>query len=230
MATLTQMRTRVRQRSNNEYTNGQFVTDAELTGLINVSYKHLYGTLVEHSLHRSETTQTITATGASSYALPSDLFSLLNVYRYENTQRRYRLDRFSDRFKPGPGDTGEASHYRVRGSSLVLWPAPNSGVYEVEYIPVPADLSADADELDGVLGWEEYVVLDAASKVLVKEGSLEEAQLCMQERDALLKRIEDQANLAEFSETRFIEDVRGNGQGYRDEGDWPRRAYRGPLR
>lgn len=229
MATLAQIQTRIRQRSNNEYTNGQFVTDAELTGLINVSYKHLYGTLVEHSMHRSETTYTITATGAATYDLPDNLFSLLNVFRYENARYRYRLSRFSDRMKPGPADQGDASHYRVRGSALVLWPNPTSGTYEVEYIPIPEDLSADDDELDGILGWEEWVVLDVSSKVLVKEGSLEEAQLCMQERDALLRKIEDQANLAEFSETRVIENVRGGG--YRDEGDWwPRGGYRGPLR
>lgn len=228
MATLAQMRTRVRQRTNNEHTNGQFVTDAELNGLINVAYKQLYATLVAHSMHRTESTTTITANGATSYALAADLYSLLNVYRNENGYR-YRLERYSDRYKPGTAETGVASHYRVRGSNVILYPTPASGTYEVEYIPVPAELSADIDELDGVLAWEEYVVLDASFRVLHKEGSLEEAMLCREERDAMLRRIEDQAEMAEFTESRVIENVDG-GSPWRDEGDfWPRKGYRGPL-
>lgn len=228
MATLAAVRTRIRQRTNNEHTNGQFVTDAELNGLINVAYKQLYATLVAHSMHRSESTSTITATGATSYSLPADLFSLLNVYKNDSGYR-YRLQRYSDRYKPGTQETGDASHYRVRGSNIILFPNPSSGTYEVEYIPVPAELSADIDELDGVLAWEEYVVLDASFRVLHKEGSLEEAMLCRDERDALLRRIENQAEMAEFTESRIVEDVRADNP-WRDEGDWwPRKGYRGPL-
>jgi hypothetical protein len=228
MATLTQMITRVRQRSNNEYTNGQFVTDAELTGLINVAYKDLYGTLVEHSLHRAESTDTITATGATSYSLEADLYAVLNVYLVESG-RRTRLPRHSDRLKPGTLDVGTAQSYRVRGSSIVFYPTPASGTYEVDYIPVPSDLSAGSDELDGVLGWEEYVVLDVAIKVLRKEGSLEEAEALVRDRDRLLSRIEDQANLVEFSESVVISNNREN-YGPDEGAFWPRRGYRGSIR
>ncbi len=229
MATLAQIRTRIRQRSNNEHTNGQFVTDAELTGLINVSYKDLYGTLVDYSLHRSETTYPVTANGAASYSLPADLYALLNVYLVENGCRT-RLPRHSDRQRPDTNNNGTASSYRVRGSSLVFDTVPASGSYEVDYIPVPADLSADIDELDAVLAWDEYVVVDVSIKVLQKEGSLEEANMLMSERERILRRIENQANASEFTETRIIEDVRNDvAWNRRDEGDWPRRGFRGPL-
>lgn len=229
MATLAQLRTRIRQRSNNEHTNGQFVTDAELTSLINVSYKDLYGTLVDYSLHRAESTSSITATGAASYALPTDVYSVLNVYRVENG-RRTRLPRHSDRLKPGTLDTGDACTYRVRGSSVVFNPTPASGSYEVEYIPVPNDLVDDDDELDGVLAWEEYVVIEVAMKVLLKEGSVQEADALKNERERLLKRIENQASASEFTETRLVENVRSPSMLDHDEGSWyPRRGYRGPI-
>lgn len=228
MATLAQLRTRVRQRSNNEHTNGQFVTDGELNGLINVAYKDLYGTLVEKSLHRTETTQTVTATGATSYALNADLYSLLNVYWVENGYRR-RLRRFSDRAKPGSADVGVASTYRVKGSTVVFWPNPSSGTYEIDYIPVPGDLVADEDVLDGVLAWEEYVVLEAATQVLQKEGLTEEANSLRSDRDRILQRIENQASLVEFSETRVIENTT-SGSDLSEGTWWPRRGYRGSIR
>lgn len=226
MSTLAQVRTRIRQRSNNEHTNGQFVTDAELTGLINVSYKDLYGTLVDFSLHRAETTYTVTADGSSSYALPVGLYAVLNVYRVDNGCRT-RLPRHSDRQRPDANNSGPAASYRMRGSSIVFDTVPSSGTYEIDYIPSPGDLSADADTLDAVLAWDEYVVVDVAIKVLQKEGSLEEAAMLMQERERILRRIENQANAAEFTESRVVEDVRDYRQ--RDEGDFPRRGYRGPL-
>lgn len=217
----------MRQRTNNEHTSGAFVTDTELTGLINVSYKDLYGTLVEHALHRAEETETYTADGSTSYNLPSDLYSVLNVY-WVTDGRRIRLARHSDRLKPGTSDTGDAVTYRVRGSTLVFFPTPESGTYELEYIPVPGDLVADASTLDGVLGWEEYVVLDVSIKVLVKEGSLAEAELLRAERERLLRRIEAQASRDEFTETRVVENV--NGSAFEEGSFWPRRGYRGPLR
>ncbi len=226
MATLSELRTRIRQRSNNEHTSGAFVTNAELNGLINVAYKQLVATLVENSLHRPETILTITADGSTSYTLPVDLYSVLNVYRIDSNHR-YRLQRFSDRLRPGSDETGDACHYRVAGNQLILYPQPDSGTYELQYIPIPADLDADDDEVSGVLAWEEYIVMDAAFKVLHKEGSMEEAALCRDERDAVLRRVADQATRQEFNESRVIESVSGDRPYL--EGDWTRRAYRGPL-
>lgn len=227
MASLSSVRTRIRQRSGNEHTSGAFVTDTELNGLINVVYKDLFGTLVDCSLQRSEDTHEITANAATEYSLPSDMYALLNVYRVVDGAR-IRLSRHSDRLKPGSSDTGDASSYRIRGGDIVFFPTPASGDYEVDYIPVPGDLVADADQLDGVLSWEEYIVHDVAGKVLTKEGSLDEAGVCFRERDRILRRIEDQALRADFTESRVVENVTSNNTFL--EGDWTRKGYRGSLR
>jgi hypothetical protein len=44
-------------------------------------------------------------------------------------------------------------------------------IYKHTYTVAPADLSSDATLVDGVSGWEEYIVLDAAIKCLAKEQS-----------------------------------------------------------
>lgn len=206
MATLSELRTRVRQRTDNE--NSNFVTDDELTQLINTEYKELYGLLVRYSLQRTESTSTISADGSSSYALPSNFYSLIGVFRTEG-QAQVRLSRFGERFRPGTV-TGTACQYRLQGANIVLYPTPSSGTYTVLYIPVPSDLSADADTVDGVLGWEELVVINAAIKVLQKEEA--DTSVLKQDRQELLMRIKMEADAVEFTEDWVVADVRRGRQ------------------
>lgn len=216
--TLAQLITRIRQRTDTE--ESEFVTDAEITQLINTSYKELYGLLVRASLHRAEEVETVATNGAASYALPADFFSLIGVYRTYD-QDKVPLDRFPDKFRPG-ARTGDATMYRVVGNDLVLYPKPSSGSYDVVYIPLPTELEVAADELDGVLGWEEFVVLDCAINVLEKEGS--NTTTLERKRDMILRRISDEAQLVEFTQTPKIQDVNADWRRPRDPADF---TYRG---
>jgi hypothetical protein len=212
--TLTALITRVRQRTDTE--NSEFVTDAEITQLINTAYKELYALLVGFSLHRAESVQSITADGSASSDLSADFFSLIGVYRTYD-EDKVPLERFPDKFRPG-SRTGDATMYRIQGVDLVLYPKPSSGTYEVLYIPVPAELSSGSDTLDGVMGWEEFVVLDASIAVLDKEGS-DTTKLEMR-REKILKRIEDEAQLVEFTETPRLLNVHDKWRMRRDPADW----------
>lgn len=211
--TLLQLRTRVRQRA--DIVGSDFVTDTELTQLINTAYNELYGLLVTKSLHRAETTYNVVTDGSAGYTVPVDFFGLIGVYRTEG-EDKIPLERFPDKFRPGTR-TGDATMYRISGSTLVLYPNPSSGTYELVYIPVPAELSADDDTLDGVLGWEEFVVLEAAICCLEKEES-DTAKL-EYKRDRILKRIQDEAAAVEFTETARVESVRALDREYRDPSD-----------
>lgn len=223
--TLSTLRTRIKQRTDQEYSDSEFVTDAELTQLINTSYNELYGLLVRHSLHRTETTHSITANGALSYALPSDFYSVLGVWRLDGTARTF-LPRHDHRHRPDTGVKGPANTYRIIGLSLQFSPFPQSGTYELVYVPVPGTLSADGDTLDGVLGWEEYVIVDVAIRVLMKEES--DVSDLQRERERLAARIVDEANHAEMSEGLVVANTRGYLQSY-DEGDYTQRGYRGSI-
>src|SRR5689334_7899958 len=100
--TLASVRTRIRQRTDNEHPDGDRITDVELTQLVNTKYKELYGKLVFHGLHRAETTYTITATGAATYALPTDFWAVLGVFRVDSAATdKVWLGRHDHRTRPG---------------------------------------------------------------------------------------------------------------------------------
>jgi hypothetical protein len=213
MATLLEIRTMAYQRANMEYDTGvadedRFVTDVETTREINKGYKELYGHLIRHGMHRAESVSTVTATGAASYAMPVDFFALLTVHRIEDGVG-YMLGRHDHRTRPRTDLSGfPAATYRMVGTTIVFDPVPITGTYEVRYVPTPGDMSADADVMDGVLGWEEYVVLYAAVKLLQKEGSHQAAAALQSDMRELIARIQDEAQAAELSEGTVVQNVR----------------------
>jgi hypothetical protein len=220
--TLLQLRTRIRQRA--DLVGSDFVTDTELNDLINTAYKELYAHLVAKSLNRTETSYAVPITGAASYALPADFYSLIGVYRTEGLDK-LRLTRYSDTFQPSTR-TGDACEYRVVGSNLALHPVPTGGTYTLVYIPVAPVLATDADTVNGVLGWEEFIVLDVAICCLEKEES--DTSKLEYKRDRILKRIADEANAIEFTETVRIRNTRDDSSftdpasifNYRSADDW----------
>lgn len=211
--TLLQLRTRVRQRTDNEHT-GDFVTNDELNQLINTKVLELYELLVIHGLHRTESTYTITPLSTSpaetSYDLPADLFAVLGVYGQASTSDPGRwLTRHDHRVVVNGYFPGDADTYRVVGSTLELNPPPTSGVYTVRYVPVPAELTDDADTFDGVLGWDEYIVVAVSIDVLDKEDGDQNTIMRLENRLARLKdRIKLAAQNAEMSEAVTIAKVR----------------------
>jgi hypothetical protein len=74
--------------------------------------------------------------------------------------------------------------------SVKFIPAPQ-GQFNVTmwYTPTPPKLVSGADVFDGVNGWEEYVVLSAAIKLLVKQEQLEHASTLMQMKETEKERI-----------------------------------------
>jgi hypothetical protein len=218
MATLLEIRTMAYQRANMEYDSGvqaedRFVTDTEVNREINKGYKELYGHLIRHGMHRAEEVEAITATGADSYALPADFYAVLTVHRIEDGAG-YLLARHDVRTRPRADLGGApAATYRIVGSTITFNPIPESGTYEVCYVPIPGTLSADADVMDGVLGWEEYVVLYTAVKLLQKEGSHQAAMALQSDMRELIVRIQDEAQAAEMSEGQVVQNVRVSSPG-----------------
>jgi hypothetical protein len=67
--------------------------------------------------------------------------------------------------------------------SVKFIPMP-SGTFTITmwYLPVPVVLVNGSDVLDGIAGFEELVVLSAATKLLIKQEQFEHAQMLMSER------------------------------------------------
>jgi hypothetical protein len=231
--TLLQLRDRILQRTDNQYTDG-FVTNAEVNALINLHYKELYELLQFAGPHRVETEYTVDAAtdieADGRASLPIDVYSIMVVHRIEDDGSFSMLTRHDHRSRPrNPAISNcPAETYRVAGGMrLELDPIPASGEYVVTYIPVPPDLAADADTLDGVLGWEEFVVvavaLDIALKEAVDPGLIGAIKAQVQwQRD----RIKTAAKNAEMTEAPRIVDVRSAYSPDRDTGHrgvWPSR-------
>lgn len=200
--TLSEIRTRVRQRADMEAST-DFMPDSEINTYINSAYKELYAMLDQHGMMHTETLQTITADGSTYYALPSDYYATLGVWKDEgNYSRPLKVYGFKDRPFTGPSVTGEAYAYRVTNEYIELYPRPSSGTYYHSYHPVVTELSSDSDTLNGVNGWEEFVVIDAAIKCLMKEES--DTRALMMERERIVARIEMEAEQRNMGESLTI--------------------------
>jgi len=82
--------------------------------------------------------------------------------------------------------------YRIEGTNVRFYPAPSDGTTAtLWYIPSAAELSGDSDSVNYPSGWEEYIVVDAAIKMRVKEESpIDELMLAKNEQR---RRIEEAA-------------------------------------
>lgn len=82
--------------------------------------------------------------------------------------------------------------YRLVGNTLYFTPTPSGSQFiRVWYIPRLVQLLQDTDILDGISGWTEYVITDAAIKALQKEES--DVSVLAAQKMMLIKRIEESA-------------------------------------
>lgn len=191
--TLSTLRTRARARC--DQVNSQFVADSELNAFLNASADELYDILVQKfgDDYYAKSSSFTTAANTPTYDLPADFYKLLGidlkVAGETLTLERYA---FRDRNLYSNSPTlplGKQYRYRLEGSKIRLTPTPDAGeAGTIWYVPLRTQMSADGDTLDGVSGWEEYVVVDAAIKCVAKEEG--DPSVLMAEKAALLRRIE----------------------------------------
>jgi hypothetical protein len=109
---------------------------------------------------------------------------------------RYRLE--------GTRDSTGAYTNQIR-----FTPAPDGSTdIRIWYIPRSPELTADSDKLQGFNGWEEYVVIDAAMKMLEKEESNTEALVLRKNR--IIQRIYSMAQARDYNFPEQVVDVTGD--------------------
>lgn len=109
--------------------------------------------------------------------------------------------------------------YRIMGNKLRFIPTPATGQYILMwYIPRLELLLRDTDVADGVSGWTEYIICDAAIKALQKEES--DVTVLMAEKQALIKRIEESAMNRDAGQPDTISDTRSWGSRGDTGGGW----------
>jgi hypothetical protein len=154
-----------------------FITDTELTRIINQELTSLYDMLVQargQEYYMSTTPQSITITANTNvYTLASDLYQLVTAAIVWSTNEIEPLHTFEwqeeSRFRNTAVTWGKFTPkgYRVVQDKILLYPVPSTtaGTIQVRYIPNFTNLSSDGDTFDGVNGWEEAVSLGAAAKM-----------------------------------------------------------------
>lgn len=97
--------------------------------------------------------------------------------------------------------------YRLVGSTLMFIPIPSAGQnVQLWYIPRMPQLLQDTDILDGVNGWDEYVIVRAAKYALDKEES--DTSKLDQQIAFLKQRIEESAMNRDAGMPDSVSDVR----------------------
>lgn len=149
--------------------SSQFVTDAEVAEYINQSITELYDLLVatRGQDYYEGVMPLTTVAGTAEYPLPQDFYQLISV----ETDMKVPLV---------PWMRAEHGRYSLSplsgGRKLVIY-----------YVPACPRLALQGDSFDGINGWEEYVVVDAAMKCLEKEES--DIQALMMRKGQLTDRI-----------------------------------------
>ena len=218
--TLADLREQARQRS--DMVNSQFISDQEWATNINSSYKELYDLLIMKygENYEVQIPFSIQTDGVSeTYPLPPDFYKLLGVdFQINNSPNGYislKAFNFAERNRYAVPNLqafyGFLTNlrYRVIGNKIRFTPQAAAGQnLRLWYVPKPSALANDAAVLDGISGWEEFVVVDAAIKALAKEES--DPQVLILQKIALTKRIEDAAANRDLAYPQTVSDVTGN--------------------
>ena len=211
--TLLELRTESRQRADQE--NSDFISDAELTGYINASYGEWYDIIVSRfeDYFTLDVELTI-ASGSSTLTLPTDFHKLRGVDFKLSNNDFYNLQKFnfnqrnvySNRNLTRIATNRFNRVYRIIGSSDVqVLPEDNApGTYKLWYVPIFTPLVSDSDTVNGYNGWEEYIIVDAAIKMMQKEES--DVSVLMVQKQALLERIQSAAQNRDFDGIETVTD------------------------
>jgi hypothetical protein len=208
--TLEQLRDLSKQRADLE--NSTFITDSEWNNYVNDSLKELYDLIIQkYGDDYFVNNVTITTDGSSYlYPLPNGTLysSAPSFYKFlgldlalSNNQQdswvTIRPFSFQDRnkyavpnFQSFYGVTN--LRYRLQGNNLWLTPIPMSGqTMRLWYVPRCTTLTSDSDTTDCYGGWDEYVVIDAAIKAMIKQEL--DISALMAQKSAMIQRIESVA-------------------------------------
>ena len=214
--TLAQLITRVRQRA--DMVGSAFVSDAEIVDYINVAMAEIHDLLVDKYEDYYVSTTTYTLPGGNPGTLPATFYKALGV-DFDSGGVSYRLKRYSFQERNMYNSPGAVAariadtRYTIQGNKINFIPDPTtSGTGTLHYLPEAQRFSSGSTSATIVSlapaianGYEEYVVVDAAIKCLLKEES--DVQPHMVYKEQLRKRLGAAAGNRDAGESYKISDV-----------------------
>lgn len=218
--TLAELKEQARFRA--DQTNSNFVSDPELVTYINSSIAELQDLLISSYGNDYYVSSSVfnTVANTDSYALPADFYKLLGVDAKINGNDKFSLRPFNfnernrnDSFSSWGLMTGPSVRYRIRGDNLVFSPQPE-GIFEITmwYVPLAVKLVDDTDTLADLNQYAEYVIVDAAIKMMQKEES--DIQVLALQKGALVKRIQEMAQNRDAGQPESVSDIYAENNDY----------------
>lgn len=192
-------------------TGGALAADPELISYIDQAYGLYYGTLVEAdpAFYQVKTTF-VTVAGTEGYALPAAWWGTMHlgilIGGHYSKLERLNVDEVFDY-----PTNGRPRKYQIEGGQIALYPTPDA-VYTLKhiYVPVWTALTAGAQAIDGLLGNEELIELEAAIRLKEKEEA--DVSGLVAKRDMALTRLMKQ------SFQRNVVDAQVAGESFIDDG------------
>lgn len=178
--TLGSLVTLCRQRCDDE--GNELLDNPEYKSLVTEVYGELHALVSEKGANYFQTEATITATGASTYALPADHLLTIGVDRILSGTTGLRNPVYGP---IGPtdrtqlmGTSGPASFFGIEGANIALYPVPASGTYKHLYTPQPTDYSvaADGTSVDVINIYGRKFVIWSVASVAQHKGSSSQAR------------------------------------------------------
>jgi len=214
MATYTEadLRTRARRRADME--NSTFVTDSEIQDYLNSSMSELHDMMVKSYEDYFVSEQTYTAPLATGGAnLPDDFYKALGVdYDSGGITSTLKAYSFTERNIYNTPyaviDRLAEPMYKIEGTKIKLIPGNSqSGTITLYYVPQATQFSGTVTEVENVIpGYEEYIVVATAIRMLMKEES--DTTALELEKQQLGRRIIRAISPRDASGSHAIRDVR----------------------
>jgi hypothetical protein len=212
---------RALQRSNLEGASlgsNPFLSPSELADMVNQSIADWYD-MVRLTTWGGQFYRSVfalpggTSPGVSVYPLPGDFLSMISVDVFITPNMVLNARPFQEenrnmfRWYPVGWLYDQPIFYQVWGNNISFIPSPQS-VFTVSlnYVPTAPVLAGNA-QLDGINGWEEWIVLDVAIKALVKDGQLDIIPALEGMREAQAARIRAGAVARDQGAAEVVHDV-----------------------
>lgn len=213
MITLAELKQQSRQRSDME--NSEFVSDAELTQYINSSLAELHDLLIAAYNEDYVMEEYIfSATDAIEYVLPANFYKLRGVDLRTgpdgqwSTVKRFNFNRRNEQQNAFTWNLLGLPYmeYRLVGNKVRFNRTPDLNMqFRLFYYPKATKLVLDTDVYDDVNQFSEYVVVDAAIKMMQKEES--DVSVLLAQKEALRQRIIAMAANRDANEPASVTDI-----------------------
>lgn len=216
-ATLSQLRTQIRDLADEPLTGGT-VADDRYKDYINLSLGELHELVVHAYEDHFIKQQTVSVvSGTESYALPSDYHKTRGMF-VKDGDDRFKLDRFHlselDRFRPDlvtVAPNNQHLKYAIFDNDIWFAPKPTAATtVEHWYVYTFTALSNDSDEVSSNLlqSWEDFVICSGAHRVAVR-NEMENVNELLQLKEAARTRITAACEERDAGEPNRVVDVTG---------------------